>query len=136
MKNNHSELSQLIAKRFKTSNVKDVVVDAEFGCVTATIDERKNVDAGFYEEYAVPVTLPGVWAINGSVFVKEYNDGTAFIEAQHQGFKLLLKAKTEGMIGGVMKAVMEIDVREVNVWDSLGIDNAITALEASILAAS
>lgn len=40
-----------ISLRFNGSAVKDVLIDGEFGNVTATIDGAKNIDCGFIEDY-------------------------------------------------------------------------------------
>jgi len=40
-----------ISKAFNGANVSNVVVDEEFGNVTATVDNIKNIDCGFIEDY-------------------------------------------------------------------------------------
>jgi len=44
-------LTQKISKLFNGAVVSDVVIDIEFGNVTATVNGRSNVDCGFIEDF-------------------------------------------------------------------------------------
>jgi len=44
-------LKEKISKRFRGAKVENVIIDEEFGNVTATIDGKKNIDCGFIEDY-------------------------------------------------------------------------------------
>lgn len=44
-------LEQKISKRFKGEKVEDIIIDDEFGNVTATVNGVKNTDCGFIEDY-------------------------------------------------------------------------------------
>ena len=46
-------LAEQISIRFNDADVSDVVIDSEFGNVTATVGEQKGVDCGFVETYAL-----------------------------------------------------------------------------------
>jgi len=46
-----AKLEQEIAITFNGATVRDVVVDEEFGNVTATVDDRNNVECGFIEDF-------------------------------------------------------------------------------------
>lgn len=49
-----TELNKKISKQFDDLfEVKDVIIDEEFGNVTATIGTHKNVDCGFIEDYSL-----------------------------------------------------------------------------------
>jgi len=45
-------LREKLAKRFNGSEVKKVIIDDEFACVTATVDGVTNVDCGHLEDYS------------------------------------------------------------------------------------
>lgn len=45
------DLIPLISKRFNGQTVSDVIVDDEHGNVSATVDGKKGIDAGFIEDY-------------------------------------------------------------------------------------
>lgn len=40
-----------IAKRFNGAKVEGVIIDEEFGNVTATVNGKTNTDCGFTEDY-------------------------------------------------------------------------------------
>ncbi|WP_166895690.1 hypothetical protein [Massilia sp. CCM 8734] len=44
-------MKKQIEKMFNGATVSDVVVDPEFGNVTATVNGKKNVDCGFAEDF-------------------------------------------------------------------------------------
>lgn len=44
------KLEKLLKHQWNTDDVKDIAIDEEFGCVTATIDGHKNVDCGWIDE--------------------------------------------------------------------------------------
>lgn len=45
------QLAEIISKQWNGAIVTDVVIDEEFGGVTATIDGSKCCDCGFIEDY-------------------------------------------------------------------------------------
>lgn len=44
-------IEKQISKRFKGAEVSNVVIDDEFGNVTATVDGRTYTDCGFITDY-------------------------------------------------------------------------------------
>ena len=48
-----NKLMPAISAMFRGASVENVVVDAEFGNVTSTVNGLKNVDCGFIEDYSV-----------------------------------------------------------------------------------
>jgi len=44
-------LNKLISKAWNNAIVEDIIIDDEFGNVTATINGNKNIDCGFIEDY-------------------------------------------------------------------------------------
>ena len=40
-----------ISKIWNSAKVENVIIDDEFGNVTATINGKKNIDCGFIEDY-------------------------------------------------------------------------------------
>jgi hypothetical protein len=46
-----TEIRKMVSKRFLDSEVTNIVIDDEFGCVTATIDGVTNVGCGYLEDY-------------------------------------------------------------------------------------
>ena len=44
-------LKEKISKKFKGAKIKDIIIDNEFGNVTATVNGIKNTDCGFIEDY-------------------------------------------------------------------------------------
>jgi hypothetical protein len=56
--NKIEKIAVLIARDYRNGAlVENVVVDDEFGCVTATINGRKNCDCGFIEKYERRILL-------------------------------------------------------------------------------
>lgn len=45
------DLEKKVSKRFNGAKVENVIIDEEFGNVTATVNGMKNVDCGFIEDY-------------------------------------------------------------------------------------
>jgi len=50
---NTGVISKMISDSFNGAKVEDVVIDSEFGNVTATVNDQKGVDCGFIEDYKV-----------------------------------------------------------------------------------
>jgi len=48
-----NRIAEQISTIFNGLPVKKVIVDDEFGCVTATVDGAKNVDCGWIEDYFI-----------------------------------------------------------------------------------
>lgn len=44
-------LEQKVSKRFNGAKVENIIIDEEFGNVTATVNGKKNIDCGFVEDY-------------------------------------------------------------------------------------
>jgi hypothetical protein len=51
-----------IKKIFNGATVSEVVVDAEFGNVTATVNGKHNVDCGFVEDFGASIEVAPVSA--------------------------------------------------------------------------
>lgn len=54
---NLTHLATLISKDWNNAKVENVVVDSEFGCISATVNGRKNCDCGFIETYEKRINL-------------------------------------------------------------------------------
>jgi hypothetical protein len=61
-------MERQISNKFNGAKVGDVVVDKEFGNVTATVNGKKNTCCGFIEDYTCPD-----WRTNGKIN-KIWND--------------------------------------------------------------
>jgi hypothetical protein len=82
-------------------------------------------------------TLPGAWEeVDTDLYVRAYQDGTAFIEARANGTTLRAQAKVNGMLGGIMHACQQIGEIEVSQSNQEAINVAIGSLEALIAAHS
>lgn len=44
-------LKEAISRAWNNAIVEDIIIDDEFGNVTATINGNKNIDCGFIEDY-------------------------------------------------------------------------------------
>lgn len=83
-------------------------------------------------ERIAPVRLPGAWEnIEGTenLYVKTYATPGVWIEAHLTGSRISLRAKREFLLGGVMKAAIEVDRANVHACDRIQIDAAIRQLE-------
>lgn len=50
MSTNIKHIEKATRYTFNNASVETVFIDEEFGCVTATVDGRKNTDCGFIED--------------------------------------------------------------------------------------
>lgn len=83
-------------------------------------------------ERIAPVRLPGAWEnIEGTenLYVKTYATPGVWIEAHLTGSRISLRAKREFLLGGVMKAAIEVGRANVHACDRIQIDAAIRQLE-------
>lgn len=46
-----TNMESKISKIFKGATVENIIIDDEFGNVTATVNGKKNTDCGFTEDY-------------------------------------------------------------------------------------
>lgn len=129
-----------------TMNVQDLIKkitealeDAD-GDIVAEIynrlfdDELEYVgDSMFESRDASPVAdfkLPGVWEeISSGLYVKWFNERTAFIEARPEGKVVNFASKLQGSFGGVMLAVRQVGEATANLNDPEAINTAIKILE-------
>ena len=78
-------------------------------------------------------TLPGIWVeIEPGLFKKEYNEGTAWIEARLNELTVNLKAKAHGNMGGIMMTVVTLYEVNVKADDKSAIEHAISIVENAI----
>jgi hypothetical protein len=47
------DFQEQISKKFNGAKVSDVVIDDEFGNITAIVNDERGVDCGFIEDYKV-----------------------------------------------------------------------------------
>lgn len=83
-------------------------------------------------ERIAPVRLPGAWErLEGTenLYVKTYATPGVWIEAHLTGSRISLRAKREILLGGIMKAAIEVDRANVHACDRIQIDAAIRQLE-------
>ena len=79
-----------------------------------------------------PVRLPGVWEQlegEGRIYIKTFATPGVWIEAHFSGARISFRAKREFLLGGVMKAAIEVARANVHACDRLEIDVAIRDME-------
>jgi hypothetical protein len=97
-------------------------------------DELQYVGDSMFEScnsnQVVDFKLPGVWEkITTGMYVKWFNEGTAFIEARPEGKVVNFASKLQGSFGGVMLAVRQVGEATANLNDPEAINTAIKILE-------
>lgn len=83
-------------------------------------------------ERVAPVRLPGVWEKlenADELYVKTYATPGVWIEAQIRGASISFRAKREFLLGGVLKAAIEVALIRTHAFDRIEIHNAIVELE-------
>ena len=98
---------------------------------SAPVDMLSEVTAGANEVHA---TLPGVWTEEHGpgVFYRFYNDRNAWLEARLDGADVRITSKCYGVLGGVIRAVMQVGEARAAAADRPATEQAITDLETKL----